>query len=106
MEVVAGRDAIETMRLRSEQELLPQQERGGEDHNLTIISLRLEAHSPLVGKALMDVDFRSHYHCMVVGVENAEGHLDTIQARRQFVENDIVWFVGEEADLSMLSMAI
>ena len=43
---------------------------------------------------------------MVVGVEDEKGHLGTIQAKRQFQQDDIVWVVGEEADLSMLTMVI
>jgi len=106
LEVVAGIEAIESMRLRSEQEVVPLQERNKEKHNLSIISVKLGESSPLIGKTLQDVDFRLRYHCMVVGVENEEGHLGTIQAKRQFAQNDIVWVVGEEADLSMLSMVI
>ena len=106
LEVVAGNEAIESLRQRSEQELIQPQERNKDNHNLTIISLRLNESSPLIGKTLQDIDFRMRYHCMVVGVENEEGHLGTIQAKRQFAQNDIVWIVGEEADLSMLSMVI
>ena len=106
LEVVAGVEAIEALRLRSEQELLQPQERNKDNHNLTIISIKLNESSPLIGHTLQDVDFRMRYHCMVVGVENEEGHLGTVQAKRQFQQNDIVWVVGEEADLSMLSMVI
>ena len=106
LEVVAGTEAIESLRLRSEQEVLPLQERNKETHNLTVISLKLGESSPLIGHTLQDVDFRLRYHCMVVGVENEEGHLGIVPAKRQFMENDIVWVVGEEADLSVLSMVI
>lgn len=106
LEVVAGVEAIEALRLRSEQELLQPQERNKDNHNLTIISIKLNESSPLIGHTLQDVDFRMRYHCMVVGVENEEGHLGTVQAKRQFQQNDIVWVVGEEADLSMLSMVV
>ena len=106
LEVVAGNEAIEALRARSEQEILPLQERNKEKHNLSIISLKLGENSLLIGQTLQDIDFRVRYHCMVVGVENAEGHLGTIQAKRPFQENDIVWVVGEEADLSMLTMVI
>ena len=106
LEVVAGNEAIENLRLRSEQELLQPQERNKDNHNLTVISIKLHESSPLIGHTLQDIDFRVRYHCMVVGVENAEGHLGTVQAKRQFAEGDIVWVVGEEADLSMLSMVV
>ena len=73
---------------------------------MSIISVKLSESSPLIGNTLQDVDFRLRYHCMVVGVENEQGHLDPTQAKRQFRQGDIVWVVGEEADLSMLTMVI
>lgn len=106
LEVVAGNEAIESMRQRSEQEVLPLQERNKEKHNLSIISVKLGESSPLIGHTLQEIDFRLRYNCMVVGVENEQGHIGIVQAKRQFAQNDIVWVVGEEADLSMLSMVI
>ena len=106
LEVVAGVEAIESMRARSEQEVLPLHERNKETRKLTIISIKLSESSPLIGHTLQDIDFRMRYHRMVVGVENHEGHLGTVPAKRQFTQGDIVWVVGEEADLSMLEMVI
>ena len=106
LEVVAGVEAIEALRQRSEQEVLPLQERNKDKHNLSIISVKLGESSLLIGQTLQDIDFRLRYHCMVVGVEDEEGHLGTIQAKRPFQKGDKVWVVGEEADLSMLTMAI
>jgi CPA2 family monovalent cation:H+ antiporter-2 len=106
LEVVAGAEAIEALRARSEQELLQPQDRNKDNHSMSVISVRLSESSPLIGNTLQDVDFRLRYHCMVVGVENEQGHLDATQAKRQFRPGDIVWVVGEEADLSMLTMVI
>lgn len=106
LEIVAGAEAIEALRARSEQELMQPQDRIKDKHSMSIISVRLSESSPLIGNTLQDVDFRLRYHCMVVGVENEQGHLDPTQAKRQFRQGDIVWVVGEEADLSMLTMVI
>ena len=106
LEVVAGAEAVEALRVRSEQELIQPQEHPKDKHSMSIISLKLNESSPLIGNTLQDIDFRFRYHCMVVGVEDEKGHLGTIQAKRQFQQGDIVWVVGEEADLSMLTMVI
>ncbi|MBR6030495.1 MAG: cation:proton antiporter [Bacteroidaceae bacterium] len=106
LEVVAGTAAIETLRARSEQELLQPEENVKDEHSMSIISVHLSESSPLIGKTLQDADFRTRYHSMVLGIENEQGHLDATQAKRQFRQGDIVWVVGEEADLSMLSMVI
>ena len=106
LEVVAGAEAINALRARSEQELFQPQEHIKDKHSMSIISLKLSESSPLIGNTLQDIDFRLRYHCMVVGVEDEQGHLETVQAKRQFQQGDIVWVVGEEADLSMLTMVI
>ena len=105
LEVVAVAEAVEALRARSEQELV-QQENIDDKHSMSIISVKLGEGSPLIGNTLQDVDFRLRYHCMVVGVEDENGHLGITQAKRKFNQGDIVWVVGEEADLSMLKMAI
>jgi len=106
LEVVAGTEAIEALRARSEQELLQPEEKVKDEHRMSIISVHLSESSPLIGKTLQEADFRMRYHSMVLGIENEQGHLDATQAKRQFRQNDIVWIVGEEADLSMLMMVI
>ena len=106
LEVVAGAGAVESLRTRSEQEVLQLQERNTDNHSMKLISLHLSETSPLIGNTLQDIDFRVRYHCMVVGVEDEKGHIGIIQAKRQFAHGDIVWVVGEEADLSMLEMVI
>lgn len=106
LEVVAGTEAIEALRARSEQELLQPEEKVKDEHRMSIISVHLSESSPLIGKTLQEADFRMRYHSMVLGIENEQGHLDATQAKRQFRQDDIVWVVGEEADLSMLMMVI
>ena len=106
LEVVGGAEAIDSLRARSEEELSGQQETIKDSHSLSVISMRLSEGSPLIGQTLQDTDFRRRYNCMVVGIEDENGHLGTTQAKRQFRPDDIVWVVGEEADLSMLRMAI
>ena len=107
LEVVGGTEAIELLRARSGEELYQPQEAAQSDkHSLSIISLTLSESSPLIGHTLQDTDFRRRYNCMVVGVEDEHGHLGVTQAKRQFRQGDIVWVVGEEADLSMLEMVI
>ena len=107
LEVVGGTESIDSLRARSTEELYKPQEAAKEDkHSMSIISVTLTESSPLIGHTLQDTDFRRRYNCMVVGVEDEHGHLGATQAKRQFRQGDIVWVVGEEADLSMLEMVI
>ena len=54
----------------------------------------------------MDIDFRSRYNCMVVGIEDEKGNLQVTQAQRKFQAGERIWVVGEEADLAMLRMGV
>ena len=107
LEVVAGKSAIAALRARAEQELCSaQKENDALRRELAIISLTLSEQSPLVGLTLHAADFRLRYHCMVVGMEDAEGHLQVPDARRTLSVGDKMWIVGEQSDLSLLGMTV
>ncbi|MCH5169515.1 MAG: cation:proton antiporter [Prevotellaceae bacterium] len=107
LEVVGSMESIDSLRARSMEELYkPQDGMLADKHGMVIISIELTESSPLIGHTLQDTDFRRRYNCMVVGVEDGKGHLDATQAKRRFRQGDIVWVVGEEADLKMLEMAV
>ena len=75
-------------------------------NTLSIIQVSISNSSPMCGKTLMDIDFRSRYNCMVVGIEDEKGNLQVTQAQRKFQAGERIWVVGEEADLTMLKMGI
>lgn len=105
LEIVSNQRSKEILQQRLETELWQPDERKGVQDRLSLISQRIEATSSLCGKTLVEADFRSKYHCMVVGIEDGDGNLQVTQAQRQFQEGDIIWIVGEEADLSLMKMA-
>ena len=79
----------------------------GEDYELEKREMHLRqliigADSPFVGKTLEESGIRSHYNCMVVGLEEGKENLSPISPRRTFLEGDIIWVVGEEDDLKVL----
>ena len=73
---------------------------------VAIIKIDITNMSPLCGKTLIDIDFRSRYNCMVVGIEDDMGNLQVTEAQRKFQAGERIWVVGEEADLAMLKMGI
>ena len=75
-------------------------------NTLSIIQVGISNMSPLCGKTLVDIDFRSKYNCMVVGIEDDKGNLQVTEAQRKFQAGERIWVVGEEADLAMLKMGI
>lgn len=106
LEIVSGAEALNRMRDRAQQEVWQEHELSDDAHRLSVISLRLTEGNFLVGHTLMDINFRIRFHCMVLGVEDECGHLSMMEAQRPFRVNDTIWVVGEEADLSLLNMAV
>ena len=64
--------------------------------------LPLEANSPFLGKAIKDSGIRNHYHCLVAGIEKADGNLHVPDAQHPLEEGDVLWLVGENKDLDVL----
>ncbi len=62
--------------------------------------------SPFMGKTLKDCGIRQDYRCLVVGLE--QGDSDSLVAttpQTTFHVGDVLWVVGEEADLNALEEA-
>ncbi len=66
----------------------------------------LEFGSPFVGKTIRDSGIRDDYRCLIVGIE-AEGDqaLHSPNPTQHLHVGDIIWVVGEEADLTRLEQA-
>ena len=58
--------------------------------------------SPFLGKPLKDSGIRNHYHCLVAGVEKADGTLHVPDAHLPLEEGDTLWLVGVRKDLEVL----
>jgi CPA2 family monovalent cation:H+ antiporter-2 len=57
------------------------------------------ASSPFLGKTIRDAGIREQYHCLVAGVEKADGQLHTPDVTSPFEEGDVLWVVGEKKDV-------
>ena len=55
--------------------------------------------SPFLGHTIIDAGIRNRYHCLVAGVEKADGNLHTPDPKVSFEEGDILWLVGEKEDV-------
>ena len=106
LEVVGDDEGIERVRQRTVLETLSPDSATLHAHRLSLEKLTVSASSPLCGKTLAEIDIRNQYHCMAVGIEDRLGNVHVPQAQRPFQASDILWVVGEEADLSMLRMGI
>jgi CPA2 family monovalent cation:H+ antiporter-2 len=65
--------------------------------------LVLSSNSPFVGKNIKESGIRDHHQCLIVGVEiDGEEGLLTPDPMQQLHAGDIIWVVGEEANIAEL----
>lgn len=102
VEIVSDSQGIENFRNRAQADVWTQADEKQFQDRLHLISLHLHSSSPICGKTLQEIDFRTRYHCMVVGAEEKDGTLQMIGAQTRLEADTILWVVGEDADLKVL----
>ena len=75
-----------------------------EKREMKLQQIIMGANSPFVGKTLQESGIRSHYNCMVVGLEEGKENLSPVRPSRPFEEGDIIWVVGEQEALHTLML--
>ena len=73
-----------------------------EKSEMILRQFRVDAHSVFLGKTLRESGIREQYHCLIVGVERGEETLHAPDPHEPFMEDDVVWIVGENADVYKL----
>ena len=58
--------------------------------------------SPFLGKDIRTCEIRSRYHCLIAGVETEGGKLHQPAIDIPFIVGDVIWVVGQKADVSIL----
>ena len=74
-----------------------------EKREMKLRQLIIGQQSPFIGKTLEESGLRSHYGCMVVGLEEGQENLSPFPPSRRFAEGDIIWLVGEKDSLDRLT---
>ena len=106
IEIVSDPEGLRSFQQKMNKAVYLREESNALRNTLSIIQVGISNMSPLCGKTLVDIDFRSKYNCMVVGIEDDKGNLQVTEAQRKFQAGERIWVVGEEADLAMLKMGI
>ena len=73
-----------------------------ESAEMNLFSFEIEADSPLVGKTLAESNLRDKAKCMVVGIDKGDGNLLPPNNSVVFDAEDLVWLVGEKANVMKL----
>ena len=73
-----------------------------EKSEMILRQFRVDAHSIFLGMTMRESGIREQYHCLIVGVERGEETLHAPDPHEPFMEDDVVWIVGENADVYKL----
>lgn len=66
------------------------------DREMVLRQIVVKRSSPIVGKRLRDSRIKEDYALLVVGIEEGQQHLSTVNPDHVFEVGDVVWLVGEE----------
>ena len=80
----------------------PTDEESIQNSEMILRQLPVHAASPFLGKTVRDCGIRNKYHCLIAGVETADGDLHAPDAHIPFADGDIIWVVGERHDVATL----
>ena len=69
---------------------------------MKLSQLIISSSSEFLGKTLIESGIRDRYNCMVVGLEEGRENPTHVSPTRVFKKGDIIWIVGEEADLKRI----
>ena len=76
-----------------------------EKSEMVLHQFLLSEGSSFIGKDIRSCGIRDSYHCLVAGVESADGSLHAPTVGVPFSEGDILWVVGEKDNVSALMTA-
>ena len=106
LEVVGDDASIDAFSQRMQSEVISSDSDYKQKSSLSLIQLRVESNSPLCDRTLVEMDLRSQYHCMVIGVESSDGEIQMLHSNEPIKSGSLLWIVGEDADLSLLKMGV
>ena len=98
LQIIGNDDQIHKFAQALTSELAPE-DLDIEKREMKLRQLIISGGSEFLGKTLKESGIRDKYNCMVVGLEEGKENLTRVLPTRVFQKGDILWLVGEEADL-------
>lgn len=106
LQIIGTDEQLSAFSAMAEKAVLPPDGEDLEKREMKLSQFIVDKNSPFVGRNIIESGFRSNYHCLVVGIESAgEDALRAPDVHEPLRENDIVWVVGEAANLKKLFAA-
>lgn len=82
--------------------IYPLEERDVEEREMVLKQIRVTANSPILGKSLRNSRLREDHALMVVGMEQGQENLTSLNPDYVFKLGDTVWMVGEQASFELV----
>ena len=101
LQIIGNDDQIHKFSQTLTSELAPE-DMDIEKREMKLRQLIISGGSEFLGKTLIESGIRDKYNCMVVGLEEGRENLTRVLPTRVFKKGDIIWLVGEEADLQKI----
>ena len=103
LQIIGTDEQLSAFSAMAEKAVLPPDGEDLEKREMKLSQFIVDKNSPFVGRNIIESGFRSNYHCLVVGIESAgEDALRAPDVHAPLRENDVVWVVGEAANLKKL----
>ena len=103
LQIIGTDEQLSAFSAMAEKAGLPPDGEDLEKREMKLSQFIVDKKSPFVGRNIIESGFRSNYHCLVVGIESAgEDALRAPDVHAPLRENDVVWVVGEAANLKKL----
>lgn len=95
LQVIGSDEQITEVCKALETAVIPDDEGQYEDREMILRQVVINGNSPVLGKALRESGIRERYGLLVVGIEQGQQNLTSVNPNHVFEYGDVVWMVGE-----------
>lgn len=95
LQVIGSDEQITEVCKALETAVIPDDEGQYEDREMILRQVVINGNSPVLGKALCESGIRERYGLLVVGIEQGQQNLTSVNPNHVFEYGDVVWMVGE-----------
>lgn len=95
LQVIGSDEQITEVCKALETAVIPDEEGQYEDREMILRQVVINGNSPVLGKALRESGIRERYGLLVVGIEQGQQNLTSVNPNHVFEYGDVVWMVGE-----------
>lgn len=95
LQVIGSDEQITEVCKALETAVIPDDEGLYEDREMILRQVVINGNSPVLGKALCESGIRERYGLLVVGIEQGQQNLTSVNPNHVFEYGDVVWMVGE-----------